>query len=516
MALRTARLESEYTKISGHTIRMLDAEKNRVKHMEYLLLQFENDTLQSELDQASEKLVEAIQTGSDTHFQLLETRKEVDHLRGIIKSSSHEIESLRVCVFCRHLLFKVLNSEQGSFASRYGTVSDSKKLYAENANLSKELVSLRSQFEELSASRASSQDIFAQKQGLERQLTTLEVQLADEKRSRERIQARNLQQSQELESLSSQLEKLCKGAVDGSSVKEQERASRQQEHNWAKQRNSLEKEIESLNKKLRSTKDQLKDTQKTQQHRPGNTAAGDANEATPQNRVNPIQRAMSQFNPDLTIATPGAIQTYKGTKQPTALPGDKSAFSITPFLNRTNDQLDQEASSDIDIDGFNAAKAKEADMLPSKDGVLSEDQAVDDQPEKQTMPEKLPRKSSKQKQTQSKSTKPQAKKNQAKRSDNIESDDQLEDFSGMRAQTMNNGLAKPKKRKLGAQRERNIFDEEEDEFYEQRKPGRKPATGTAGRNQSGTQPPAASAMGPLSGKGGFGAFSPLKRDKKRL
>lgn len=77
---------------------MLDAEKNRVKHMEYLLLQFENDTLQSELDQVNEKLVETIQTGSDTHFQLLETRKEVDHLRGIIKSSSHEIESLRVCV----------------------------------------------------------------------------------------------------------------------------------------------------------------------------------------------------------------------------------------------------------------------------------------------------------------------------------------------------------------------------------------------------------------------------------
>lgn len=415
-----------------------------------------------------------------------------------------------------HLLFKLLNSEQGGLASRDGTASDSKKLYAENASLSKELASLKSQFEELSASRASSQEIVAERQGLERQLTTLEVQLEDEKRSRERIQARNLQQSQELESLSLQLEKLRKEATNGSNVKEQERAARQREHDWAKQRNSFEKEIESLSKKLKSTKHQIQDAQKAQQQRPGNTAPGDANEATPQNRVNPIQRATTQFNPDLTIATPGAVQTYKGIKRPAALPGDKSAFSITPYLNRTNDQLDPEASSDDDLDGFGAAKAKKADISPSKGGVSGEDHAFGDQPEKQAMPEKLPRKSSKQKQTQSKSTKPQAKKSVAKRSDNVESDDQLEDLSGLRAQTMGNGLAKPKKRKLGTQRERSIFDEDEDEFHEQRKPARKLATGAAGRNQSGPQPPAASATGPLSGKGGFGAFSPLKRDKKRL
>lgn len=418
------------------------------------------------------------------------------------------------------LLLKVLNSKQGSFASRDGTVSDSKKLSAENANLSKELALLKSQIEELSSSRVSSQEIVAQKQGLERQLTTLEVQLEDEKRSRERIQARNLQQTQELESVSSQLEKLRKEGTDSSNTKEQERAVRQQEHDWAKQRKAFEKEIESLNKKLRSTKDQLQDVQKAQQNRPGNTVAGNANnEATPQNRVNPIQRAVSQFNPDLTIATPGAVQTYKGIKQPAALPGEKSAFSITPYLNRTNDQLGAEASSDDDdLDGFSIAKAKEkeTDMLPFKGGVSGEDREIDDQPEKQTTLEKLPRKSSKQKQPQSKTTKPQAKKNLAKRSDNVESDDQLEDFSGLRTQTMGNGLAKSKKRKLGTQRERNIFEEEEDEFYEQRKPSRKLATGAAGRNQTGPQPPAASATGPLSGKGVFGAFSPLKRDKKRL
>lgn len=96
MALRTAHLESEYTKISGRTIQMLDAEKSRVKLMEQLLLQFENDTLRSDLEKVNEQMNEVIQTEVDTHFQLYEARREMDRLHGIVKASSHEAESLRV------------------------------------------------------------------------------------------------------------------------------------------------------------------------------------------------------------------------------------------------------------------------------------------------------------------------------------------------------------------------------------------------------------------------------------
>lgn len=96
MALRTAHFESEYAKISGRTIQMLDAEKSRVKLMEQLLLQFENDTLRLELEKINEQLVEVIQTDSDARFQLYEARREMDCLHGIVKSSSHEVQNLRV------------------------------------------------------------------------------------------------------------------------------------------------------------------------------------------------------------------------------------------------------------------------------------------------------------------------------------------------------------------------------------------------------------------------------------
>ena len=96
MALRTAHFESEYAKTSGRTIQMLDAEKSRVNLMEQLILQFENDTLRLELEKVNEQLVEVIQTDSDARFQLYEARREMDCLHGIVKSSSHEVQNLRV------------------------------------------------------------------------------------------------------------------------------------------------------------------------------------------------------------------------------------------------------------------------------------------------------------------------------------------------------------------------------------------------------------------------------------
>lgn len=96
LALRTARFENEYARISGRTAQLLDAERSRVKHMEQLLLQFENDTLRSELDLVNGKLARVVQTESDIRLQLLETCKEADRLRTIVKVSSHEIEGLHV------------------------------------------------------------------------------------------------------------------------------------------------------------------------------------------------------------------------------------------------------------------------------------------------------------------------------------------------------------------------------------------------------------------------------------
>lgn len=96
MALRTAHFESEYAKISGHTAHLMAAERNRMKHMEQLLVQFENDTLRSELQQANDQLVKTNRIELDVRLQLHEVQREADHLRNIVQASSNEIEVLNV------------------------------------------------------------------------------------------------------------------------------------------------------------------------------------------------------------------------------------------------------------------------------------------------------------------------------------------------------------------------------------------------------------------------------------
>lgn len=55
---------------------------------------FENDGLQSQLDQANELIKTA--AASDAWNQLHESRKEIKALQAIVQASSHEIEGLQV------------------------------------------------------------------------------------------------------------------------------------------------------------------------------------------------------------------------------------------------------------------------------------------------------------------------------------------------------------------------------------------------------------------------------------
>ena len=397
-------------------------------------------------------------------------------------------------------------------------------MLAEKIRLSKDLSGLQAEFERLRTHSASSQGILAEKQALERQLNTLEVQLEDEKRTRERAQARKIERDQEIAILSSQLEKARKELSETlKAIEKQEHNTQQQSLKWRTQRDDLESKIETLNRNLRSTKDQLQEAHKLQQRR-SNATADKSNEAGSRPRAIAPQRSTTHFNPGMTIATPGAVKTHERIKQPSALPGDKSVFSITPYLSRTGGPPDASVSSDDDIDELGAVNMEEITMSPSKHVLLDEDKSHDSRLEGQAIPDKdLPRKTAKQKSNthQLTSNKLKTKESSTKPSGHIDSDDQLEGPSGLHLQTASHGPGKPKKRKLGTQRDRNLFEEEEeDELHENRKPGRKLALGT-GRNPvlNSFKQPTASTSGNLPGNRGFGgfqAFSPLKRDKKRL
>lgn len=326
----------------------------------------------------------------------------------------------------------------------------------------------------------------------------LKVQMEDDKHTHERSQARDMHQKQEIADLTSQLEKARKELAES----RQEHDSQRQGLGWTTQQNAYESKIENLTKKLKSTNAQLEEAQKSQKTRQANITTDDISQTNHRGRAIPSQRPMSQFNPDITIATPGAIQKHEKVKQPSALPGDKSTFSITPYLSRTNAPLDIPVSSEVDMNELGAIDLKETIKSPSDEAGSGGSKDVEIWSDGQPIPGKgLPRKTAKQK-----PTKLQAKGSSTKGPGRIDSDDQLEDLSGLHAQKgTGHGPAKPKKRKLGGQRDRNLFDEEEDELHEYRKPGRKLAFG-AGRNP---------VLGGFQPAGGLQTFSPLKRDRKR-
>ena len=341
-------------------------------------------------------------------------------------------------------------------------------------------------------------------------MNTLEVQREDEKRAHERSLAKISKQGEELIALRSSLEEARRQlAKEVEARKSQERVSLQQSQKPQAQRLASEDRSETLNKKPRPVHEQSQTTQSGHYRQQENR-----NESgnTVRSRITAIEQSNSRLNPELTIATPGAVRAQNKKTKVSALPGDKSSFSITPFLNRTTGLRDS-LSSDNESDELhsstpimNTTKApgqtkKNDFQVQDRDGSVSERPYIESrQPLEQT------------------SSEVKVSKGGQRKTADVPKIDDRSDGSSALSTHLTLGQAKSRKRKLGAQRDRSIFDddeEEEDDFKGMRKQGRKLAG--AGRNV-GVQSSALKA-GPLSlgrGFGGFSDFSPLKRDRKRL
>ena len=88
--------------------------------------------------------------------------------------------------------------------------------------------------------------------------------------------------------------------------------------------------------KLKSTKDSLKETQ-VELQKANATNVRAATTAVPSVPVgrNARKRPASEMDTDTMIGTPGDLAAAKKSKAKSTKPGEKSTFSITPFLNRT-------------------------------------------------------------------------------------------------------------------------------------------------------------------------------------
>jgi hypothetical protein len=384
---------------------------------------------------------------------------------------------------------------------------------AEKVQLCRDIAALQSEVERLRTQENSYQAIVAEMHGLERETNSLGVQLESEKHAHQRTQAKVSQQITEITKLSAQKEDLHNElARELRAKQQQERDNHQQNSGWDSQRASLEGKIESLNKELRSTRVKLQEAQAALQQR-GSLKAHTLNATEPGSRTVPLQRPGPSGHSGLEIATPGAVRVQKRIERDSALPGDKSAFSITPFLNRTGAPSDSPMSSVMGEDGADDAQTPlEAFSKGNKNG---EPKRIGSALRRQMSP-------TQERNPIAKSTKPKPKTattasapketkkaiNRQDRMDSMEADELYDHFA-------ENDQAKPKKRKLGGQRDRTLFeeDEEEEEPRLNKKVGRKLALG------GGLQKPLVSANERLPRALGFGApmgFSPLKKDRKRL
>ena len=240
--------------------------------------------------------------------------------------------------------------------SLQSVTSDSTKLLTEKLSLARELASLKPEIDHLRSQATSHQLLLSEKLALERQLSTLQVELETEKRSTQRAQVKESRLQAEDAKLESRIDSLQ--AEVAKERRQREKAERDAQITSAdleSKKATFDSRMDAFRNKLRITKEQLRTTEVELQ------GARQINAAIPIHSASSglekdagrtaRKRTAAQLDADSVIGTSGVLPTRKKSKGYSTLPGDKSTFSITPFLNRaTNVNLEdppkESASSD--------------------------------------------------------------------------------------------------------------------------------------------------------------------------
>lgn len=115
-----------------------------------------------------------------------------------------------------------------------------------------------------------------------------------------------------------------------------ERDTQKATTDWENKRTALESRLDAFRNKLRVTKDQLKATETQLENAKKTTRTSDRTISVGLGEINgknAMKRSSFQMDESM-IGTPGDLPARKKNKS-SVLPGDKSTFSITPFLNRS-------------------------------------------------------------------------------------------------------------------------------------------------------------------------------------
>ncbi|RGP78770.1 hypothetical protein FLONG3_3134 [Fusarium longipes] len=300
-------------------------EEARLLKLRLLTLRDENASLKDRLVQRDALVKQLSKQGSGTQAELNVTRSKLKAQDAQIRKQSNALEDLKAEI-------NSLNEFR----------QDSNKILQEKLALSRKLEQIQPELEHLQSQLENHRAVVTQKQDLERQLSSIEVELENEKKSKQRIQSRskdNDEWKEQFEEAKREIERLRK------------------EH--SRELREVRGEYEMLEGRMEDTKNKLKKTQTDLKDARAELAScqveldearkmiannklkkkGDKEQPTGKKRTHDISME------DISIGTPGPDEAslrrpLKKRGAERALVGEKSTFSITPFLNRSKNLSD--------------------------------------------------------------------------------------------------------------------------------------------------------------------------------
>lgn len=380
----------------------------------------------------------------------------------------------------------------------------SAKLLDEKLALEREVKSIRPEIEHLRAQQHTNANILSEKLALQRELQTIHVELENEKRAVQKALSRDEGRSTIETKLEAELDGYRSELVKEKGLREKlERESNKAKGQLELHNASNESKLEEYRAKLKSAKEQIKKT------RAELDEARKANERLSQlgPKLPPASRGKRSFahiDADATIGTPDGFPPKKTAQ---LLLGERSGFGLTPFLKQSTKPVIETPPD-----------KGEADAEPGED----DEQA---RPHVEIIRTKAKKVSAAPRRKPTKTSKAVEQKKVDQLEDVEEEDERVDVPTNEPASItqeeiqVKDPVPKKKRRMLGAGSGKTLFDDDDnltgkvdsrgglDDFKFATMP-KKIVLAPKG----GTALGAKSKAGPLSG---FGAFSPLKKDRKK-
>ena len=420
---------------------------------------------------------------------------------------------------------------------------DSTKLLTEKLALARELSILKPEIDHLRSMAIAQQGIFAEKLSLQRQLNTAQVELESERRATQRalakenrLRAEDSRLEQRIESLQAEVSKERKERQKAES--EALKASVE----WDGRKTVLESRLDAFRIKLQATKEQLKQVETERQNlqmgsRKPTSHVSKAIASTTDVGKTARKRNAAQMENESIVGTPGVPAPKRGARLST-MPGDKSSFSITPFLNRTTNiatevPLEEDDSNDGDIgdaqygplfvDGSDVT-ASTSTNNPIREGAKATESNSSTADPAVLLPSKAGKTNVKGPRMRKMKPAPILEQVAEEYKDENATDPKS---PGIKCRTevpadttINKGMdvIKKKRKLLGGGLGRTLFDDDDPESAKgspREIVGGGRSFGTFGKVVLGG-PKGNIRSGPIGSVGGFGTISPLKRDKKAM